>query len=456
MIKIELRNYQQDLIDKIKIELLQGKKNICTVLGCGGGKSIIQGMIAKGGTDKKNNILFLVHRKELCEQIEETFELCGVDFKYCQIGMVQTITRRLSKTPEPKIIITDETHHSLSNSYMRIYDYFPNAVKLGFTATPIRMNEGGLGKVYDSLVEGVSTKWLIDNGYLSPYKYYSVKLADTSGLHVKRGDFDNHELAALMEHKHIYGDTVQNYFKLAKDKKTIIYCASIKSSKATISEFKAAGISAAHVDGETAPAERKKIIQDFRDGKITVLSNVDLFGEGFDVPDCEAAILLRPTKSLTLFIQQSMRSMRYKEGKAAIIIDHVGNVFEHGFPDDQREWSLTTKKKKTQSTISVKQCEICFACMPSGLTVCPECGYEFPKQERTEREKIETELGEINKEMIMKAKPFNYYKKIRTFDDMVSFQKAKGYKFGFVLHKCIELGISIPSKYSYMIERFYS
>ena len=413
-------------------------------------------MIAQSGTAKHNNVLFLVHRKELCEQIEETFTECEVDFNYCQIGMVQTITRRLNKIPEPKIIITDETHHSLSNSYLRIYDYFPNAVKLGFTATPIRMNEGGLGKVYDSLVEGVSTKWLIENNYLSPYKYYSVKLADTSGLHIKRGDFDNHELAALMEHKHIYGDTVENYFKLAKGKKTIIYCASIKSSQATIEEFKQAGISAAHVDGTTAPAERKKIIQDFRDGKITVLSNVDLFGEGFDVPDCECVILLRPTKSLTLFIQQSMRSMRYKESKTAIIIDHVGNVFEHGFPDDQREWSLASRKKKTKSTVHVKQCDICFACIPTGTDVCPECGYVFPKQERTEREKIDIELAEVTKELIMRAKPYDYYKKIKTFDDMRAFQKAKGYKFGFVLHKCMELNIPIPSKYSYMIERFYS
>ena len=207
---IKLRKYQENLINKIKIQLLQGKKSICAVLGCGAGKSIIQGMIAKSATDKHNQVLFLVHRKELCKQIENTFTECGVDFDYCQIGMVQTITRRLSKTKDPVIIITDECHHSASASYTRIYDYFKQATRLGFTATPIRMNEGGLGKVYDSLVEGVSTKWLIENNYLSPYKYYSVKLADTLGLHVKRGDFDSKELAALMEQKYIYGDTSFN------------------------------------------------------------------------------------------------------------------------------------------------------------------------------------------------------------------------------------------------------
>jgi superfamily II DNA or RNA helicase len=452
---IKLRKYQENLINKIKIQLLQGKKSICAVLGCGAGKSIIQGMIAKSATDKHNQVLFLVHRKELCKQIENTFTECGVDFDYCQIGMVQTITRRLSKTKDPVIIITDECHHSASASYTRIYDYFKQATRLGFTATPIRMNEGGLGKVYDSLVEGVSTKWLIENNYLSPYKYYSVKLADTLGLHVKRGDFDSKELAALMEQKYIYGDTIKNYVNLANGKKTIIYCTSIKSSIATVEEFQAAGIKAAHIDGTTPDKERKQIIQDFRNGKITVLSNVDLFGEGFDVPDCECVILLRPTKSLALFIQQSMRSMRYKPNKTAIIIDHVGNVFEHGLPDDTREWTLTAKKKKTQSAIHVKQCPVCYACMSTGAKICPECKYVFPKQEIAERKKIDTELGKIDRKTIIAAKPFNYYKKIKTFDGMREFQQAKGYKFGFVLHKCMELNIPIPSKYKYMIERFY-
>ena len=425
------------------------------MLGCGAGKSIIQGMIAKGATDKHNQVLFLVHRRELCEQIENTFRECGVNFNYCQIGMVQTITRRLQKTKEPVIIITDETHHSGSASYTRIYNYFPNAIKLGFTATPIRTGEGGLGKIYDSLVEGVSTQWLIKNGYLAPYKYYSVKLADTSKLHIKRGDYDSQELSTLMEQKYIYGDTIKNYVNLADGKKTIIYCASIKSSKETVEEFKSAGIKAEHVDGTTPSKERKQIIQDFRDGKITILSNVDLFGEGFDVPDCECVILLRPTKSLTLFIQQSMRSMRFKQNKTAIIIDHVGNVFEHGLPDDVREWTLKSKKKKVQSTIHVKQCKICFACMPTRATKCPECGYEFPKEEVAKREAVDAELAEINRKSILKAKPFNYYKKITTFDDMREFQKAKGYKFGFTLHKCMELNIPIPEKYNYMISRYY-
>lgn len=456
MKKTKLRPYQEELIEKIKAELKKGKKSVCAVLGCGGGKSIIQGMIAKSATNKGSRVLFLVHRKELCTQIEDTFRLCGVDFDLCDIMMVQTATRRLGKITEPSIIITDEAHHCLSNSYIRIYEYFSNALKLGFTATPVRMNEGGLGKVFDSLVESVSTKWLIDNNYLSPYKYFSVKLADTKNLHTARGDYDSKEVAKLMENNYIYGETIKNYLKIAKGKKTIVYCASIKSSLETVSKFKTNGIRAEHVDGTTPKNQREQIINDFRNGEIDVLSNVDLFGEGFDVPDCECVILLRPTKSLTLFIQQSMRSMRYKENKTAVIIDHVGNVFKHGFPDDKREWSLKTKKKKAKGTIIVKQCPVCFACLKNTVTECTECGYIFPKAERTEKETVSAELTEISKSDVYAVMPYESYTKLKTFEELREFQRARKYKFGWVIRKAMELHIPIPDKYDMMVRRFFT
>ncbi|MBQ9571817.1 MAG: DEAD/DEAH box helicase family protein, partial [Acidaminococcaceae bacterium] len=186
---MELRDYQKELINKIRSEIIKEKKTICAVLGCGGGKSVIQGMIAKSATQKKNEVLFIVHRKELCQQIENTFRTCGVDFTYCIVGMVQTLCRRVPKLKEPKLILVDECHHILSNSYRKIIDSFPQAVVVGFTATPVRMNEGGLGAVFESLVESVSTKWLIEHHYLAPYKYYGVELADTRHLHTKNGEF---------------------------------------------------------------------------------------------------------------------------------------------------------------------------------------------------------------------------------------------------------------------------
>lgn len=452
---MNLRPYQSELIDKIRYELLSGNKSVVAVLGCGGGKSVICADIAKSSTEKGNRVLFLVHRHELCQQIEQTFIACGVDLNLCQIGMVQTVTRRLEKTETPNLIIVDEAHHSISDSYTRIFNYFPSAIRLGFTATPCRMNEGGLGKVFESLVESVSTKWLIENNYLAPFKYYSVKLADAGNLHIKQGDYDNRELATLMEQNAIYGDTVTNYINIARGKQAIVYCASVKASEETTQAFVNAGILASHVDGTTNPKEREDIMDLFRKGYITVLCNCNLFGEGLDMPDCECVILLRPTKSLTLYIQQSMRSMRYKPNKTATIIDHVGNVFQHGFPDEQREWSLEEKRKKEKSIISVKQCPKCYYCLPSNSLECPECGHIFKEttEERTQRQRKEAELQEITERDLLAVKPYNYYKNIKTFEEMAKFQRVKKYKFGWALHKCIELDIPIPSKYKHTVRR---
>ena len=424
-------------------------------MGCGGGKSLIEGVITKFANDKGNRVLFIVHRQELCEQIRETFEACDVDFNLCRIAMVQTVTRHLRDEPMPAIIITDEAHHCLSETYRKVYAAFPDATKLGFTATPVRMNEGGLGAVFDSLVVSVSTRWLIDNGYLSPYKYYSVKLADASKVKTTAGDYNQAAIAELMEKSTIYGDTITNYEKFAAGKKTIVYCASVKASLETCEVFNNAGIQAAHLDGTTPAIERDSTVQAFRDGSITVLCNVNLFGEGFNVPDCECVILLRPTKSLTLHIQQSMRSMRYKPDKSAIIIDHVGNVFQHGLPDDDREWTLEAKKKKKRAAgdVLVKECPKCFAIVKPAVAVCPVCGQAFEINSR-EIQKRAAELAEITREQLAK-RPYNDYKTIKTFEELQEFQRAKKYKFGWTLFKAQELNLPIPQKYRYMMGKYY-
>lgn len=451
---MKLREYQADLINKIRHELKQGRKSVCAVLGCGGGKSVIQAMIAKSATDKGNRVLFLIHRKELQAQICRTFALCSVDMNLCDIGMVQTVTRRISYLQPPLLMITDECHHALSSSYRRIYNAFPNAVRLGFTATPCRLGVGGLGDVFDSMVEGVTTRWLIDNGYLADYDYYSVKLVDTSGLHTKRGEFDTKDVAALMDNRCIYGEAFKTWLRLANGKKTIVYCATIQSSKETVRRFCENGIAAAHLDGTTPNKERAEVIQKFRTGEITVLSNVDLFGEGFDVPDCECVILLRPTKSLTLHIQQSMRSMRYQEGKRAIIIDHVANVYRHGLPDDAREWTLEAKKNKAAAEISPRECPECFAVLKNTEKICPKCGYVFQTKERKNNiAAAETELEKISHEDLKNAR-YEDYKKIHSWDEMEQFRKAKNYKFLWSIYKCKELGIVIPPKYNGVVRRF--
>lgn len=419
------------------------------MLGCGGGKSIIQGTIAKLTTDKNNRVLFLVHRKELCEQITNTFRLCGVDFNLCDVSMVQTVSRRLNNIPEPDVIITDECHHSCAITYRKIYDKSPNAVRLGFTATPIRLNRGGLGEIYEDLITSVSTKWLIENNYLAPYKYYSVKLADTSSLHTQAGDYKKNEVEALMQNKEIYGRTVEQWERLAKNKKTIVYCAGVEASKMTANEFSSAGYISYSLDGNTPKNERQSVMERFRNGEIKILCNAELFGEGLDVPDCECVVLLRPTQSLSLFIQQSMRSMRYQPNKTAIIIDHVGNCYLHGLPDDDREWSLESKKKQ-ENTVKIRECVNCFAVYPPTLKKCPYCNFEAVKEIRmSEREVVEVDLVELNRQEDIKNTRL-VDADLKTWSEIVEFQKLHNYKFAWCIRYAVKNDVPIPKKYSYM------
>lgn len=447
---LRLRPYQEELVNSARKALAGGRHAVCCVLGCGGGKSIIQGTIAALATNRKNNVLFLVHRKELCQQITETFRACGVNFKYCSVMMVQTACRRLGKLNKPALIIVDEAHHILSNSYIKVLQYFPYAPVLGFTATPQRMNEGGLGAVFNELIESVSTSWLIENHYLAPYKYYGVQLADASKLHTKHGDFDKAEVEELMNKSAIFGSAVENWLKLARDKKTIMYCSSIETSRNTVKAFQDAGVAAAHLDGATPKSERERVVKEFREGKIKLLSNVDLFGEGFDVPDCEAVVLLRPTKSLTLHVQQSMRSMRYDPNnpdKVAIILDHVGNYTRHGLPDDEREWTLAAKAKKKQDKVIIKQCPDCFAVMPANAKICKFCGHDFSEREEQSGRKV---VEGVQLEEIAKL-PYDDYKNATCWEQIDLFRKAKKYNFFWGLRKAIELGLPIPKKYKWQV-----
>lgn len=276
---MELREYQINIITEIKRNLLK-HKNICIQAPCGSGKSVILSKIIKDTTEKGNRVLFLVHRKELIEQIYNTLKVFKVDFKLIDLLMVQTAVRRLKKIKTPSIIITDENHHCLAKSYTKIYEHFNTAFLLGFTATPIRLNGEGLGNIYNYLVLGPKITWLIENKFLSPYKLYSIKLADTNNLHVKGGEYNKKETNILMENNTIYGETIKNYIKLANGKKTIVYCSSIESSIETAKQFNDNNIVAKHLDGSTPKKERENAIKLFRKNEIQILCNVDLFGEG--------------------------------------------------------------------------------------------------------------------------------------------------------------------------------
>ncbi len=442
-----LREYQIDLINQVRNSWHKNNKAPCIVLPCGGGKSVIVAEMAKRTTEKGKRVLFIVHRKELCDQIRNTFSRWGVDMKLCEIGMVQTVCRHLDEMPAPSLIITDENHHSKANSYMKIYKAFPNAYRIGVTATPERLDGSGLCDVNDDLIVGVSAKWLIENKYLSPYEYYAPTLVDLEKVRVKQGDYDEKQVEEMMIKRAVFGDVIAYYNRLAKDKQAICYCTTVKHSKAMMENFNENGITAAHIDGTTPKNERDEVIEKFRKGEIQILCNVDLISEGFDVPDCECAILLRPTKSLTLYIQQSMRCMRYKPSKTAVIIDHVGNYARFGLPDADREWSLDGKpkhEKVNKKVVELLTCPNCFEVFPKYdgqkklVRICPYCNFVLPIPKKQEIEEIrETALQKITDFVVNYDSP----NECGSYQELLLYAKRKGYKSGWAWYQAKKRGL---------------
>ena len=446
----QLRPYQEELVQQVRDAWRHGKQAPCIVLPCGGGKSVIVAEIAKRTTGNGRRVLFLVHRQELCEQITNTFRKWGVDMLRCQIMMVQTAARRIAKLPEPSLIITDENHHSLAKSYQSVYDAFPHAYRVGVTATPVRLDGSGLGDVNDALIQGVSAKWLIQNRFLSPYDYYAPSLVDLTGISIKKGDYDVSSVEKLMLRKAIYGDVIRYYRQYADGMQAVCYCTSVRHSMETAMQFNLAGIEAAHIDGKTPKAERDRIIAQFRDGALDILCNVDLISEGFDVPDCGCVIQLRPTQSLTLYIQQAMRCMRYRDGKRAVILDHVGNYARFGMPDEDREWDLAGRKKsgkkkaQVEKPVPVKSCPSCFAAFSptdaegKPLLSCPYCGTILPVQKReADLEIVAAEMQKIEGFVL----DFKTPEECRSYPELIDYAKQHGYKPGWAYYQAKKRGI---------------
>lgn len=432
---MQLRDYQTNIVNKVKKSWIEGYKYPCIVAPCGAGKTLITAHMARLATHNKKRVMFIVHRKELCEQTEKTFSNYGVDMAYCTVNMIQTLVNKVESVEKPDLIIVDENHHAKASSYKKIFDKFKETYRIGVTATPVRLDGSGFKDVNDTLIEEVSAKWLIENKYLSPARLYSAPMIDLKKVNAIKGDYDMGQCEELLDNSTIYGDVIKHWREKAEGKRTIVYCVSVKHSKTTAEMFKNDGIVAAHIDGATPKTEREKIIEGYRSGHITVICNCDILSEGFDVPDCECVILLRPTQSLTIFIQQSMRCMRFKENKEAIILDHVANVFRFGLPWKDRKWTLEGKKKKDKKKLKGEDENTCWTCEKCFFSwdksegrICPDCGQEIPLSERDIKILEATNLIEITENM------FKHSRKEKR-EELKRIQAEKGYKKGWVWYQ---------------------
>lgn len=400
--------------------------------------------IARRATAKGNRILFVVHRKEIVDQVVKTFRANDVDMDLATIGMVQTITRHVSTLEKPSIIFIDESHHALSKTYRRILDAFPDAIKLLFTATPIRLSGEGFTDIADDLIVGKSIQWLIDNHFLAPLDYYAPNQLNNEDLKVKRnGEFDEKSIEQAFKPK-VYGNAVATFKQLSLDKQAIAYTYNVASAERLANQFNADGITAKAVSGHTPKDERDQIISAYRNGKIQVITNAELFTEGLDLPNVDTVIMLRPTQSLSLYLQFAMRSMNPREGKRALIIDHVGNIDRFGPPTADREWTLEGQKKKSRQqsgpTLAITTCEQCFAVFErKSLTNCPYCGTELAKPKELEvvddvkLEKVN--LTETLVERVKKVMNSNVAGKrpqdLNSYAEVKEYQQLMGYKQGW-------------------------
>lgn len=426
-----LRDYQQDLYRKTVNAFKQGYRRPLVVAPCGAGKSYL---FAEMIRNTRGEVLVLTHRQELKQQHEEL--LHNLDIANARVAMILTEYNRLGKYPTPALIVTDEAHLSRSNSWQKVIEYY-DTYTVGFTATPIRLDGKPLGDIFDVLIEGVDARWLIDNHRLAPYEYYAPTTVDTSELPVVRGDYVVSDLERLMNERAIYGNVIEAYRRFASGERTIAYCVSVSHAKKTAESFNSVGVRAEVISANTPAKIRRSVVDDFRCGRISVLCNVGIIAEGISIDEVTCCMLLRPTDSIALGIQQMMRCMRYLPGKTAKIIDFVGNYTRIGLPDDDREWSLDKPFRKREryndnGDFYIRCCPECYMTFKTA-PVCPYCHAEYPLHPREIQAHENIEITRITAEVAARMEEMKKAARVeqgraQSFEDLVKLGRQRGYK----------------------------
>jgi len=444
--KITPRDYQFRDIDTLRNHFRPvkhgglGHRSVLYQLSTGGGKTAVAAFVVEGAGARKLRVLFLVHRAELTRQASQTFTAMGLEhgiiatgftpdfFANIQVGMVQTVVKRLGKFPAPDLIIQDECHHLRAKTFSQIIDFYPKAKLLGLSATPIRLDKQGLGVScgghFYSMVSSIPLSELIAQGYLvMPIIYAPPIGADLAGNKKKFGDFNQTEDTAALDKPVVTGCCIEHYRRICDGAKAIIFCSSVKHAEHTADQFNEAGYRAASLDGTMHENDRKGRVKAITEGRIDALTSVDLVSEGFDLPSLKVAIMLRRSASLSMILQMIGRVLRpeYAPGfdlttisgrlaaiaasdkPNAYIIDHVSNIRLHeleglGLPEFDIEWTLNGEVKRRQGSKDpakqYRQCNSCYRVHPPAPK-CPFCGFEYKTKGR-ELEQVDGFLEQVN------------------------------------------------------------
>ena len=446
---IQLRDYQADITAALRHAYGQGYRAPLLVAPTGSGKTVLFSHIAYQAAARGNRTLILVHRQELLTQTSATLARFEVPHgliapgaektdDLVQVASVQTLVRRLGRLDwAPGLIVVDEAHHTTQETgHGRVLAHFADAKVLGVTATPERLDGKGLGiqagGFFDALVMGPSVADLVEQGYLSrPVVFAPQTQLDLSGIRTLGGDFEKGALAAAMDRPAIHGDAVKHYRQYCEGTPTIAFCVSVSHAEHVAEAFRQAGFHAASIDGSLDDKTRRQRIEDLGAGKLHVLTSCEIISEGTDIPVVGGALLLRPTQSLSLALQQIGRALRIHDGKEkAVIIDAVGNVLRHGHPLEDRQWSLDAKPRRQRKGQEqedgerVKVCPECNAVHEPGPE-CPECGYQYPAKARR-IEQVDGQLTEV-KPHDRRLAARREQAGCKTLEDLKALGAARGY-----------------------------
>jgi superfamily II DNA or RNA helicase len=477
---MNLRPYQEDVIYRVRSRIAAGIRRLLIVVPTGGGKTVMFSNITEGAARKSKKVNLLVHRDTLLTQTSATLTRQGVEHgliaagytpSVCpvQVSSIWTLVRRLTLVGAPDIIIMDEAHHAAAGAWLKVIEAWPNAVILGFTATPERLDGKGLGDIFQEIIEGPQVGWLMDQGYLTRARYIGVppdQQLDLSGIRTTAsGDYNADKVAELADKPHITGCAIKHYLHFCAGQPAVTFVANLAQGRHVREQFNAAGIKSEILDGAVETGARKAMVADLAAGRIKNIISCEIINEGFDLPVCAVAILLRPTESLSLHLQQIGRILRvvYAEGfdlstregrlaaiaagpkPFAFVLDHVGNM-KHGRAELKRLWSLdgadARKKKKRleEAALANRQCPSCFS-ITAPAPKCPCCGYVFTVKERQIQqvdgsltELTETQLDAIYLEGLAKKKARAQVGKAKTREQLEAIAEERGYKASWVDH----------------------
>ena len=444
-----LRDYQEDAYQRTRLAAKKSKR-ILLVAPTGSGKTVIASHFIASAVAKHNSVLFSGPRREIIVQTSKKLHAYEVDHgiimngfrpriaPLVQVASWQTLIRR--DFPPAKILFIDEAHGARSASYKKIIEHYDDAFIIGLTATPCRADGKGLGNIFDEMVEVSDMQSLIDDGYLVPNKVYAPSEPDLKGVKTVRGDYEKEELQKRSDQPKLVGDIVDHWIELAKGRSTVAFASGVAHSLHIVDAFRAAGISAEHIDGDTEKHHREEILNRLIRGETKVVSNVGVLTEGWDAPEVSCLILARPTKSFGLYMQMAGRVLRPHDGKDhALILDHAGNTLRHGFIHEPIEWSLDTdesidKKRKAEREKRERTewvCDHCYAVNEPHRQLCGNCGL------RPVRQAVNVAVGDGKlKELKHAPRPkISKEEKQALINKLVAEAQANGYQRGWVAHR---------------------